>query len=89
LYSKDNKLLIHEFKQLHILRYLKAGAKNYEGEETETRIYFDEETKNVIFYQYKYKGDKVIDTNCVEIPIRQFAITTKEVLKPYLSSFGQ
>jgi len=82
-------LLIHEFKQLHILRYLEVGAKKYEGEETETRIYFDEETRNVIFYQYKYKGDKVIDTNCVEMSIRQFAITTKEVLKPYLSSFGQ
>lgn len=82
-------MLIHEFKQLHILRYLEVGAKDYEGEETETRIYFDEETRNIIFYQYKYKGDKVIDTNCVEIPIRQFAVVTKEVLKTYLSSFGQ
>ena len=82
-------MLIHEFKQLHILRYLEVGAKRYEGEETETRIYFDEETRNVIFYQYKYKGDKVIDTNCVEMPVRQFAITTTEVLKPYISSLDQ
>ena len=82
-------MLIHEFKQLHILRYLEVGAKKYEGEETETRIYFDEETRNVIFYQYKYKGDQVIDINCVEMPVRQFAITTKEVLKPYISSLGQ
>ena len=82
-------MLIHEFRQLHILRYLDAGSKDYDGEETETRIYFDEETRNVIFYQYKYKGSQVIDTNCVEIPVRQFAITTKEVLKPYISSLGQ
>jgi len=65
-------MLIQEFKQSH------------NNIDIETRVYLDIESKNVIIYQYKFCHDKVLDTNCVHIPIMQFGILTKKTLQYYL-----
>ena len=65
-------MLTHEFKETH------------KGIETETRIYLDIDSKDVILYQYRFYKDKVLDTNCVHIPIQQFGTLTKSVLKSFL-----
>ena len=54
---------------------------------TEMRVYFDSDSKGVILYQYKFKHEKVVDINCVQLPIEQFGPLTKSVLKAYVSQY--
>ena len=79
-------MLIHEFKELHLLRLIASKTKADFPEETETRVYLDEETTEIIIYQYKFKSDKVIDINSVHLTLRQFAILTKDIFKTYVAS---
>lgn len=65
-------MLIHELKETH------------KQIDVETRIYLDMENKNVIFYQYRFKKDKVLDTNCINIPITEFGKITKMALQSYI-----
>ena len=65
-------MLVHEFKEIR------------KGVETETRIYLDIESMDVILYQYRFYKDKVLDTNCIHIPIQKFGAMTKGVLKSFL-----
>ena len=65
-------MLIHELKETH------------KQIDVETRIYLDMENKNVIFYQYRFKKDKVLDTNCINIPINEFGKITKMALQSYI-----
>ena len=65
-------MLSHEFKE------------TINGIETETRIYLDQESKGVLLYQYRFHKDKVIDTNCIHIPIEQFGTITKSVLRSFI-----
>ena len=51
----------------------------------EMRAYYDTNSKNVILYQYKFEQDKVIDINCVQLPIEQFGPLTRNVVKAYVS----
>ena len=50
----------------------------------ESRTYLDIKSGTVLFYQYTFKNNKVINTNCVEIPIKQFGPISKNILKSYL-----
>ena len=51
----------------------------------EMRAYYDTNSKNVTLYQYKFEQDKVIDINCVQLPIEQFGPLTRSVVKAYVS----
>ena len=50
----------------------------------ESRTYLDIKSGILTFYQYTFKHNKVINTNCVEIPLKQFGLISKSVLKSYL-----
>lgn len=65
-------MLIHEFKETsnHI--------------DTETRVYLDTETKNIICYQYRFSEDKVLDANCTLIPLKEFGKLSKLALQSYI-----
>ena len=65
-------MLIHELKETR------------KQIDVETRIYLDIKNKNVIFYQYRFKKDKVLDTNCINIPIAEFGKITKMALQSYI-----
>jgi len=67
-------MMIHEFKEAN------------KGIETETRIYLDMESRYVELYQYKFCKDKVLDTNRIQIPIKQFGTLTKGVLGSFILS---
>ena len=69
---KDQAMLSYEFKET---------VKNID---LETRIYLDTESNSVILYQYKFHKDKILDTNCISIPIKEFGKTTKKVLKSFI-----
>ena len=56
------------------------------GKETETKIYFNEGSAEVVLYQYMYEGDKVIGNHCITIPIKDFASITKLVFGSYMLS---
>ena len=51
---------------------------------SETRIYLDNNTKEVVMYQYNFKDNQIVDTNCIQISIQQFGLLTQNVLKSYL-----
>ena len=65
-------MFIYEFKETH------------NHIDIETRIYLDIENKNIIFYQYRFNEDKVLDTNCTLIPLNEFGKITKLTLKSYI-----
>ena len=65
-------MFIHEFKQTH--KHI----------DIETRIYLDMESQNIIYYQYRFHKDKVLDTSCIYIPITEFGKLTKSALKSYI-----
>jgi|LULM01.1.fsa_nt_gb hypothetical protein len=68
-------MLIHEFKDTH------------NQIDIETRVYLDMQTKSITCYQYKFKKDKVLDINCINVPMNEFGILTKSALKSYLLLF--
>ena len=65
-------MLIHEHKETH------------NHIETETRVYLDVENKNVEYYQYQFYEDKVLDINCINIPMVEFGKLTKVALHSYI-----
>lgn len=67
-------MLIHEFKE------------QKKRLQIETRIYLDVENKYVELYQYTFDKDKVLDTNRIQIPIKQFGKITKSVLSSFIIS---
>tara|TARA_Y100000310_G_C20566530_1_gene755765 strand:+ start:964 stop:1227 length:264 start_codon:yes stop_codon:yes gene_type:complete len=75
-------MLLYEFKQYHPNN---SGESTLPRKETETRIYLDEETTDIIFYQYLFEGPKVLDISSVTIPIRQLANLSKMALTAYAS----
>ena len=50
----------------------------------ESRTYLDIKSGILRFYQYTFKHNKVINTNCVEIPIKQFSLIAKSLVKSYI-----
>ena len=62
----------------------------YESKQTnndtyiESRTYLDIKSGILTFYQYRFKHNKVIDTNCVEVPLKQFSLIAKSLLKAYI-----
>ena len=54
--------------------------------ETETTVYFHEDSSEVILYQYMYEGDKVIGNHSITIPSKEFADITKLVFGYYMLS---
>ena len=76
-------MLLYEFLQKH-----PASAHSKKARETETRVYFDEETADVIIYQYLFEGPEVLYTNSVTIPIKQIATLSKLALSAYVSMFA-
>tara|TARA_R110000824_G_scaffold256033_3_gene444960 strand:+ start:755 stop:1018 length:264 start_codon:yes stop_codon:yes gene_type:complete len=75
-------MLLYEFKQYHPSS---SGESTLPRKETETRIYLDEETTDIIFYQYLFEGPKVLSIDSVTIPIRQLAKLSKIALAAYAS----
>jgi len=62
----------------------------YESKQTnnetyiESRTYLDIKSGMLTFYQYTFKHNKVINTNCVEVPLKQFSLIAKSLLQSYL-----
>jgi hypothetical protein len=52
----------------------------------ETRVYIDKTTSEVVVYQYLFKDDIIVSTNCVRIPIKTFGELTHDILKFYLAN---
>ena len=50
----------------------------------ESRTYLDIKSGIIVFYQYTFKHNKVINTNCVEVTLKQFALIAKSLLKSYI-----
>ena len=50
----------------------------------ESRTYLDIKSGIITFYQYTFKHNKVINTNCVEVPLKQFSLIAKSLLKSYI-----
>ena len=50
----------------------------------ESRTYFDIKSGILTFYQYTFKHNKVITTNCVEVTVKQFALIAKSMVKSYI-----
>ena len=50
----------------------------------ESRTYLDIKSGIITFYQYTFKHNKVINTNCVEVTLKQFALIAKSLLKSYI-----
>ena len=50
----------------------------------ESRTYLDIKSGILTFYQYTFKHNKVINTNCVEIPIKQFSLIAKSLVQSYI-----
>lgn len=50
----------------------------------ESRTYLDIKSGIIVFYQYTFKHNKVINTNCVEVPLKQFSLIAKSLLKSYI-----
>ena len=65
-------MLVHEFHQAQNETYI------------ESRTYLDSKSGTVLFYQYTFKNNKVINTNCVEVPIKQFGLISKNILRSYI-----
>tara|TARA_B100000745_G_scaffold287764_1_gene224695 strand:- start:672 stop:890 length:219 start_codon:yes stop_codon:yes gene_type:complete len=53
---------------------------------TETRVYIDKTTSEVVYYQYLFKDDIIVSTNCVRIPIKTFGKLTHDILKFYIAN---
>ena len=64
-----------------MLVYENTEKKN--SREIHTRIYL-EDNKEIVFYQYLFSKEDVQDTNCVRIPIQEFADIAKKSLASYL-----
>lgn len=62
----------------------------YESKQTnnethiESRTYLDIKSGILTFYQYTFKHNKIINTNCVEVPIKQFSLIAKSLVKSYI-----
>ena len=65
-------MLVHEFNKTQNETYI------------ESRTYLDSKSGTVLFYQYTFKNNKVINTNCVEVPIKQFGLISKNILRSYI-----
>ena len=65
-------MFIHEFNKTHNEKYV------------ESRTYLDGKSGIVTFYQYTFKNNKVVSTNCIELPIKQLGAIAKSVLKSYI-----
>ena len=50
----------------------------------ESRTYLDIKSGILTFYQYTFNHNKVINTNCVEIPIKQFSLIAKSLVQSYI-----
>ena len=50
----------------------------------ESRTYLDIKSGIITFYQYTFKHNKVINTNCVEVTVKQFALIAKSMVKSYI-----
>lgn len=51
--------------------------------QSETRIYLDEHTTDIVCYQYMFNGPNVISIDTVTMPIKEFASITKVALRAY------
>ena len=65
-------MLIYESKQTNNETYI------------ESRTYLDIKSGILTFYQYTFKHNKIINTNCVEVTVKQFALIAKSMVKSYI-----
>tara|TARA_B100001013_G_C24428229_1_gene370699 strand:- start:258 stop:488 length:231 start_codon:yes stop_codon:yes gene_type:complete len=69
----NNNMLIQEF------------IEEENNVNTETRVYIDKTTSEVVLYQYLFKEDVIISTSCVRMPMKIFGKLTHDILKFYLA----
>ena len=62
----------------------------YESKQTnnethiESRAYLDIKSGILTFYKYTFKHNNIINTNCVEVTLKQFSLIAKSLLKSYI-----